>query len=315
MMKTLQIGLLSLMLALASVVFSDVAGDEDVMIRPGDSMAKVLRVLGEPRGRMETDKSAWLYFTRGEVRLEDGVVTSVSLISEEELQTREADRALARAERIAEGQALRQRAIEDERFAERSAGEQVAFWRRFRDAYPEVDVDRLYAQALEEAAVEAERVRTQQRIAALEHRVADAESQARRAEAQAQQAQQQAQWSRSRQPVYTAPVVYWGTPGTRTRYYHGGSGSQVHRRDGFGVSGGGTVSVGSGTGTGVSFRFDRRGDTMFMRQHVAPSYRDQQRAPAVPPMAEEGEGNRGRGRGYVHGRSHGLGVDNSMFRW
>ncbi|MCC5846700.1 MAG: hypothetical protein JJU29_01295 [Verrucomicrobia bacterium] len=167
-------------------------------VRMGDSADDVVRILGEPNSRIETEETAWFTFDRGEVRLKNDRVVYVSLVSAEKAEARKQAEAEARAERIREGEALRKAVLEDPGYEFRAPHEKLEIWTRFQERFPEVDVSGPYQLARLEVARETEREVNRQRLAELERRV-------RIAEAQAQQAQFEAQFQRT---TYQPPIEY-----------------------------------------------------------------------------------------------------------
>ena len=69
---------------------------EEAEIAIGDTEAAVEEALGEPSGDIRIDGMQLLYYDRGQVKIEDGVVTEVSLVTEAQLTAR---RKAAREER------------------------------------------------------------------------------------------------------------------------------------------------------------------------------------------------------------------------
>ncbi len=168
------------------------------VVRVGDDVEDVFRILGEPNSRMETGKSAWFTYDRGEVRLKNDRVVFVSLVSEDVAEARKRAEAEARAERIREGEALRKAMREDPGTALRSPHERLALWTWFQERYPEVDVRTELHLARLEVAREEERVAERRRLAELERRVQIAEARARQAEFEAQ----------FQGPLSPAPIEY-----------------------------------------------------------------------------------------------------------
>jgi hypothetical protein len=177
------------------------------------------QALGEARGYMAYGSTEVLMYERGRVELKDGVVSSVRLISEEELARRKEEQErqrLAEEERRAllyvEGTALRDKKLEDVLFTSAPAAERMAYWRTFRSRYPMVDITEPYALALRELEIDlaskAQEADTQRQIAELERRVSEAERRARTAEDEAR---------RSRSTTHF--VSYAGYPVGRSYYY------------------------------------------------------------------------------------------------
>ena len=184
----------SVLLGVALFAGLATAGED---IRVGDSREQVLAALGEPRGRMEYEAVELLFYDRGRVELENGEVLLVKLVSveelarknAEELQARElaaAQRARRMAELYAEGKSVRKVKLADAGFMQSSASERVAYWKRFRERYPNVPVGDAYTLALEEVQTQlverTKELEQAQRIENLEDRVRDAEDRASYAE-------------------------------------------------------------------------------------------------------------------------------------
>lgn len=202
--------LTSLLSLWVGVILSTLHADVSV----GDRYFEVVEALGEPTGYIGSDDFQIYYFERGEVTFRDGVVESHSILPEEEALRRREDVAREREERqereqearrnrIAEGLAIKEEKTSDPTFNARPASARLAFWRVFRQKYPNVDIDLEYSLAYQEARIEraeqmaeAERDR---RLNELEQRVMEAEYQAREAEREAE---------RARRPYYADSYVY-----------------------------------------------------------------------------------------------------------
>lgn len=151
-------------------------------IRVGDDRLTVLDTLGPPNGRIEMGDLERLFFDRGEIKLREGTVTEVNLISEAAARTRREEAARASEARRERGEALKAERLADPEFRALPAAQRYAFWRDFRQEFPEVDVFAPYTDAKAAAELDAERQRTAARLAEVERRVADAEHRARQAE-------------------------------------------------------------------------------------------------------------------------------------
>ncbi len=203
----------------AAAVLAGTAGTA-AAVQPGDSREAVLAELGPPRGELRIDPVELLYFERGSVKLRDGTVVQVDLVSGEEAARRRAERerqaaerraraAEASARRMAEGEAERERLLSDPRLASAPADEQVRLWASFMDRYPEVDVSVPYVRALE-------RYRAEQRIEEQERRLSELEFQVWDARQRAEAAEREAQAARRRSyVVYPYPFGYPGYGRTR----------------------------------------------------------------------------------------------------
>ena len=166
-------------------------------IRPGDNLEQVRVTLGTPRGQAESGGRLLLYYERGEVELQDGVVTRVALLSRDAHEAESARRAaeaqrlreadeIRRARLRTEGEALKARQLADPDFRRASPARQVAFWEDFVRRYPDVPgheellLARLrFAEQQEQERKEAENT---ERLARLEARLAESEARALAAE-------------------------------------------------------------------------------------------------------------------------------------
>jgi len=120
-------------------------------IEEGDSKDSVIESLGEPLGALNAGGLEVLQYKLGTVELQDGIVASSDLITEEVFDLRQAANEKrmaeekrraeeAREQRIADGTAELKRIEEDESFASKPASERLKYWQSFRGKYPEVNV-------------------------------------------------------------------------------------------------------------------------------------------------------------------------------
>ncbi|HEY4302646.1 MAG TPA: hypothetical protein VGM73_17375 [Candidatus Didemnitutus sp.] len=159
-----------------------VAGAE---VKVGDSLSDVRQSLGASRGDLKIKQREILYFERGTVELQNGVVTRSELMSDSDFAAftakKQAADARAAAERdrvIAEGEAVKARKLVDGTFSATPFSYQVAYWQNFAVHYPGVSV-------ADELALARSRLADQlNRQAATEERLADLESRMDNAEAQ-----------------------------------------------------------------------------------------------------------------------------------
>lgn len=186
MMKTFLLTFACLMISAFSFAESEHTITD---LKIGDSPEKVIQVLGQPTGYMETTEMGIYYFDQGSVKMKDGKVTSMNLISKTQLEKKQAAEAKARAARKEKGEELLKSIKEDEYFALLPADERHAFWEKFKSDYPEVDIYILHTQAKIEAEKITAKEREEARISALERRVENAEDQAQQAAQAAQTAQ------------------------------------------------------------------------------------------------------------------------------
>lgn len=192
-------------------------------VRVGDTVDQVKSALGEPTGYIGARTYEMFIYERGKVELEDGRVVSVQLISEGEAQARrlEAERRAAEQARLqkeqaearrVEGEQVKAQTLSDPNFLALPAGEQVAFWEAFRQQYPEVDVEGIYATAVARYRLVLQQAADQQRLAELQAQVDEAQARARAAEAAAASAQVAAQQAAQDTRVeYVYRSYYWPT--------------------------------------------------------------------------------------------------------
>lgn len=120
-------------------------------VKLGTSRAEVVDILGNPDGTVTMGKLEFLQYERGTVELEDGVVTSSTVVSEAEHERRlEANRKQAeeatrqaemrRANLLREGRAEKERVLADNSVSQLPADDQVRYWQKFAKTYPDVDV-------------------------------------------------------------------------------------------------------------------------------------------------------------------------------
>lgn len=168
-------------------------------VNPGDDMATVKAVLGEPDGFLKSGVVEWYFYDRGEVRMRDGVVESATLMTEAMALEQKAERIRQRQEqarlqherneqRREEGESVRDAKIADPDFVRQPASIRLAFWTQFMDLYPEVSVFELYTSAQAEAQRDAGETRMKQQIADMERQLSQAEMRASYAEQAAEDA-------------------------------------------------------------------------------------------------------------------------------
>ncbi|MEM8550336.1 MAG: hypothetical protein AAGF10_06050, partial [Verrucomicrobiota bacterium] len=107
--------------------------------------------LGQPQGIVQLTNGAMYLYEAGEVRVENGVVTSVKLKTPDELEQERAMRAVQAqqhaehqeklaADRIERGKRLKASKLTDPDFLRLDSGQQLDFWQDFQARYPEVTV-------------------------------------------------------------------------------------------------------------------------------------------------------------------------------
>lgn len=144
------------------------------------SRGTVIHHLGEPNARIETRDSARYYYDRGEIRLVDDVVTYVSLMSEQAAEKKRVEAAKQREFNTERGIEVRDKILSDTEFTELPPSDREAFWKEFRERYPDVNVEAEYEKARLAAEREDQKRREENRLAILEERVRAAEEQSRR---------------------------------------------------------------------------------------------------------------------------------------
>lgn len=228
-------GLIQGGLMILIVVFS-VSAEE---ISVGDPLDRVYEILGVPDGYMQIDDREWVYYDRGKITAREGVVESVSLVSQDEAdRVRARDEAewravqARRAARVREGERIRNQVLSDARFLSMTAAQRVSYWEGFQQQYPEVNIDGVYQATRREY----QRDQDQQRLAQAEQRrLSELETRVREAEQRARDAEYRAAGPRVNYyypapvvvrtlPVFVHPVTQKRTyPGIRASYgYHTG---------------------------------------------------------------------------------------------
>ncbi|RME67239.1 MAG: hypothetical protein D6781_13600 [Verrucomicrobia bacterium] len=159
----------------------------------GDDRAAVVAELGEPAGEVATEGVTVLVYPRGEIRLREGRVSAINLVSPAEHAARLARAETERRERLTrleeEGRRLKASRASDPEFLRLPPHAQLQFWRSFASRYPMVSID-AELQALRERIETEKQLReleaaSDDRLARLETRVEEAEARARQLELQA----------------------------------------------------------------------------------------------------------------------------------
>jgi len=166
-------------------------------VQLGDNRQMIVEEMGSPTGEISAGSVTVMFFPRGEIRLRDGAVSSIDLVSETELAAQQAAMAdelvrldAARAERTrrleVEGRAELAARKSSPDFMQLNATEQLASWRSFAARYPMISIAEELATLRERFGQEQRLyeldVANEQRMAELEDRLADAEARAERAE-------------------------------------------------------------------------------------------------------------------------------------
>lgn len=171
----------------------------------GDPIETVVAELGEPSGELDFGTRLVYLYDNGRIEIRDGVVVSIDLLSAAEYAAREQREArqlesfLGREERFKQERRATAERIRSERrgdaaFLLLSASDQLEFWHKLQQQFPEVsfaaEVEALAAEIRQERlrlAQEAEIRKLEQRTAAAEKRAAEAETLARQAQQRAAQ--------------------------------------------------------------------------------------------------------------------------------
>ena len=176
----------------------------------GDSVDSVIQELGAPPNTIRIGARQVFDYARGRVEFEDGVVSQVDLISDQEAEERgmlqEEQRALERERmearrmgRLREGLALRTATLSDPNFRAAPASERAAFWRDFSIHYPDIPIAAEYQQALRQLRDEqSASVAAAREAAEMEERLRRLEQELRAAQLRAFQAEEQAALARLR---------------------------------------------------------------------------------------------------------------------
>lgn len=199
------------------------------VIKIGSSEAEVLETLGKPVGNVQLrDRVLWLY-PQGELTIEDGSVTAIDLMADEEFAQHQAlleeeraawqkQQAALKAERISEGEAVKRDKLNSSSFAALPAKDRIDYWRTFQARYPEVDASDEIGASLASYQSEIKELETHERIAALEARLAEAEKETAAARLEAEKLRKEAEALRAQKNYglryYTDP-----TPVYRNYYY------------------------------------------------------------------------------------------------
>lgn len=190
-------------------------------VRMGDTPESVIRELGKPKGRISSGSYEVYIYDRGKVEFVSNLVSGIDLFSAEQLEEQrveqekrrqaeisrqEAAAQLAREaqeRRRTEGQSIVTGRLADTAFRAQAAGDQLAYWDRFKAQYPEADIADVYDALLRQYQTEVEQARLRQQLAEFQQRTAEAEAQAARAEKAARKAEEAYYWAR---PVYYVPM-------------------------------------------------------------------------------------------------------------
>ena len=150
-------------LAILAVVVSVGQAEGGQEVSAGDSLRKVVSLLGEPRGKLQKGGFVVLYYgDRGTVTLREGKVSNANLVSLEDATNKAEARARkaearrereqkARLDRIEKGNDEKRKKEKDAEFAALPAGQRLAYWKTFRRLYPEVPVNLIITPLQEEA--------------------------------------------------------------------------------------------------------------------------------------------------------------------
>lgn len=190
-------------------------------IRPGDTPESVVRELGKPKGRISSGAYEVYTYERGKVEFVSNLVSSIDLISAEQLEEQRIEQEKRRQEEIRrqaeaaqlareaqerrrlEGQKIMTDRLADTAFRTQSAGDQLAYWDLFKTHYPEVEIGSVYEAVFRQHQTEVAQAQIRLQLAELQQRTAAAEARAARAEQAARDAEEAYYWSR---PVTYIPL-------------------------------------------------------------------------------------------------------------
>lgn len=195
----------------------------------GMTQEATLEALGKPVGDLILRDKTILLYPQGEITVEDGKVTHIDLMTDEEFDAHQEtlrverekhlqQKAEAEAAYTAQGEAAKADKLQNAAFGVKPAKERVDYWRNFQRQYPSVDVTEQIEAALADYQKEIQELKDQEKIAALEIRVAQAEKEAAAARLEAEKLRKEAERLRQQQTYglryYTDPVPYY-----RNYYY------------------------------------------------------------------------------------------------
>ncbi|WFB34864.1 hypothetical protein P3T73_11910 [Kiritimatiellota bacterium B12222] len=206
--------LLAYSLSSSMVLATDASQIPDV--RVGDHPNRVLEVLGEPTGFMESGDIGVYYYDLGRIEIVNNKVSQVDLISPAELTKRQEQEAEAREANRIEGEKLLKEITSDAAFATLSGTAQLTYWTQFMKDYPDVNIYVPYTLAKTEADKEAEAAREKAKIAELERRVLLAELEAKKATELAKQQRLINERNSYNYGLY--PTIYYPQSYYRRRY-------------------------------------------------------------------------------------------------
>lgn len=171
---------------------------------PGATRAAVIAELGEPAGKLAIGEREELRYPRGAVTLENGLVSSATLLTQVAWEKRERERlaaekmraetaareAVALAERKAKANAALALLIADARWKDLTGEGRMETIARFEKVFPDADTASVAKEAIRKRDLE---LAEKRRISDLEDRVAKAESRAGDAEIRARKAENRAE--------------------------------------------------------------------------------------------------------------------------
>ena len=117
----------------------------------GKRLPTTKKILGEPRGRIQTPGVITLLYPRGEIELVEGQVVEANLLSQEAWEEKQRRKKRWRewhrqkkkkikAERLAKALELKEKKMNDPVFLAKPLNERITFWDRFLAANPKIDV-------------------------------------------------------------------------------------------------------------------------------------------------------------------------------
>lgn len=193
----------------------------------GNTLEQTLEALGKLIGIIELRDKTLLLFPQGEVTLKNNKISHIDLMSDaqfeadqERLKNERADWLIQQeklaAARVKEGEQLKSYKLQNSTFAKLPAKDRIDYWRSFQIRFPEVDVSKEIARALDSYESELTELKNQHKIAELEARVARAEQEAANARLETEKLRKETE-SVSQSEIrirdyYTTPYNYYYRP-------------------------------------------------------------------------------------------------------
>ena len=202
-------------------------------VEVGQNLEQTIDALGKPIGIIELRDKTLLLYPQGEVTLRDDKISHIDLMSDaqfsadqERLKNEREDWLIQQeklaAARVKEGVDLKAYKMQSSTFAGLPAKDRIDYWRSFQIRFPEVDVSKEIAHALEGYETELTELKNQHKIAELEARVALAEQETAAARLETKKLREETEGRNSSNfglRTYTTPYNnYYYRPPTITIY-------------------------------------------------------------------------------------------------